>query len=422
MARKVDAAVPTPRPAVRVPITNVYGAGDYTAQVAVGSQNAAVNLILDTGSSTLAVKQGAYQPRLDQNLQPSPYAQEIRYGTGGWAGPVVTTTVTMGSAGTAVTLRRSPMAIAAEQQPHNFGAADGILGLAYNALNTAANLTAYLQQRGVQPAVTYPWPFPVTNSSAALAQLEQLFDRMPQEDIPPYFTELETDGITANKFAFYTLRSVPSAAGPTPGQNPLNRGVFVLGGGEEQTDLYAGAFANVAVEDDAWYNTNLIGVEVGGGAPIPAAALPAEAAQSLVSNSIVDSGTNSLALAKELYDAIVAALNALDPTFGTLIAQASESPAGIPTAQLELADWPPIRFVLTGDAGENVTLTCAPSTYWQVDAPSVGRALFQVNPMGAEQSILGLPLLNNYYTVFDRSLDPYGTIRFAPIRATPAAG
>jgi hypothetical protein len=34
-------------------------------------------------------------------------------------------------------------------------------------------------------------------------------------------------------------------------------------------------------------------------------------------------------------------------------------------------------------------------------------------------SILGLPLFNNYYTVFDRTQNLYGTINFAPI-ATPA--
>ena len=30
--------------------------------------------------------------------------------------------------------------------------------------------------------------------------------------------------------------------------------------------------------------------------------------------------------------------------------------------------------------------------------------------------ILGLPLMNNYYVVFDRSLDPPGVIGFAAIR------
>jgi hypothetical protein len=32
------------------------------------------------------------------------------------------------------------------------------------------------------------------------------------------------------------------------------------------------------------------------------------------------------------------------------------------------------------------------------------------------QSILGLPLMNNYYTLFDRSVDPSGVIRFATIK------
>jgi hypothetical protein len=53
-----------------------------------------------------------------------------------------------------------------------------------------------------------------------------------------------------------------------------------------------------------------------------------------------------------------------------------------------------------------------------VNAPKAGQAMFQINDMGSVQSILGLPLMNNYFTVFDRSLDSYGTIRFAPIKAS----
>ena len=192
MASKTAVAPKT----VRVPISNVYGGGDYTAQISVGSQKALCNVIMDTGSSTLAVKQGTYKPKADTSLKPSPYAQDVSYGTGGWAGPVVTTPLTMGVPGNTVTLQTSPIAIADDQQPHNFGAADGILGLAYNSLNNAFNLSAYLQQRGINPAVTYPWPFPTKNSSAALAQLQQLLSKMPQDDIPPYFTEIESNGIT----------------------------------------------------------------------------------------------------------------------------------------------------------------------------------------------------------------------------------
>jgi len=43
------------------------------------------------------------------------------------------------------------MAIADDQQPHNFGHADGILGLAYNALNNAYDLTPILQTTQHQP-------------------------------------------------------------------------------------------------------------------------------------------------------------------------------------------------------------------------------------------------------------------------------
>jgi hypothetical protein len=400
---------------VRVPISNVYGGGDYTAQISVGSQKALCNVIMDTGSSTLAVKQGTYKPKADTSLKPSPYAQDVSYGTGGWAGPVVTTPLTMGVPGNTVTLQTSPIAIADDQQPHNFGAADGILGLAYNSLNNAFNLSAYLQQRGINPAVTYPWPFPTKNSSAALAQLQQLLSKMPQDDIPPYFTEVESNGITANKFAFYTLRSVPSVASANFAADPLNNGFFILGGGEEQTDLYTGAFLNVDVVDDAWYNTNLISVQVDGCAPVNAAPLPTKYAQSMISNSIIDSGTNSLAVSQDVLAAILNSLKTLNGEFVQAIGKAKDS---IPASQLDLSKWPGISFILASDTGGSVKLTCSPQTYWQVNAPKAGQAMFQINDMGSIQSILGLPLLNNYFTVFDRSLDSYGSIRFAPIKAS----
>lgn len=417
MASAPAAAAAAAPKTVRVPINNVYGGGDYTAQLTVGSQGAVVNVIMDTGSSTLAVKQGTYKPKLDKDLKPSAYAQDVAYGTGGWAGPVVTTGLTMGIAGNTVTLQNSQIAVADDQQPHNFGAADGILGLAYNALNSAYNLASYLQGRGINPAVTYPWPFPVKNSSAALAQLQQLMSKMPQDDIPPYFTEIESNGITANKFAFYTLRSVPSFASAQIAQNPLNNGFFILGGGAEQTDLYqpGASFVNVDVVDDAWYNTNLKAVQVEGCAAVNVLPLPTKYAQSMISNSIIDSGTNSLAVSKDVLTAIMQSLNSLNPQFVQLAEQAAKQ-GGIPASQLDLSKWPSISFILAGDTGQDVTLTCSPQTYWQVDAPKAGQAVFQINDMGSIQSILGLPLLNNYYTVFDRSLDSYGSIRFAPIK------
>ena len=84
--------------AIRIPITNYYGGGDYTAAIQIGSRQAIANVILDTGSSTLAVKQSTYNPLTDAALRPTSLVQDITYGTGGWAGPLVTTKLAMGQA------------------------------------------------------------------------------------------------------------------------------------------------------------------------------------------------------------------------------------------------------------------------------------------------------------------------------------
>jgi hypothetical protein len=40
---------------LRIPITNVCDGSDYSAQIVVGSEQVIANVILDTGSSTLAI-------------------------------------------------------------------------------------------------------------------------------------------------------------------------------------------------------------------------------------------------------------------------------------------------------------------------------------------------------------------------------
>jgi hypothetical protein len=86
---------------------------------------------------------------------------------------------------------------------------------------------------------------------------------------------------------------------------------------------------------------------------------------------------------------------------------------------LYLSKWPKINFIFTGiNGGNEVTLSCDPHTYWQVNFPQPGHAAFQIAPLQQtpNQSIFGLPLLNNYYTVFDRSTDANGIVRFATIK------
>ncbi len=400
---------------LRLPITNVYGGGDYTAAILIGSRNTPANVIIDTGSSTLAVQATLYNPAQDTALQPTSLAQVVLYGTGGWAGPVLHTPVSLGGAA----LPSAPIALAVVQEPNNFGAADGILGLAYNALNDAWNLAAELTKKGVNPPYTYLWPLHIKGTQTALEAFEQsLGNGTP---IDPYFTALESQGIVANKLAFYTRRSFPhyATANSTPAalaQDKLNQGYLIVGGGEEQTDLYTGAFQAVTVVDDLYYNVNLKTVQVGTAAPVAVAALQAQYLSDAGSNAIVDSGTNSLDLAPDVFASIVRALESLNPKFVQQLKTASKN-EHVATAALDLPAWPNITFTLQGPNGD-VSLTVTPSNYWQVDFPAPGQAFAVVGGQpsgGPNQSILGLPLMNGYYSVFDRSTDANGVIQFATI-------
>jgi hypothetical protein len=405
---------------LRIPITNVYGGGDYTAALSIGTNKQPANVIVDTGSSTLAVTPDIYDPSKDTAARPTPFAQVVLYGTGGWAGPVLQAPVGFGSA----SLPGAPLALSVLQEQDNFGKADGILGLAYNALNDAFDVTAALTAMHVNPPSTYPWPFKGTGTQAGLEALMKKFGNSVKA-IAPYFTALEEGGVVANKLAFYTLRSFPriaqaNASLATLAQDKLNQGFLIVGGGEEQTDLYTGPFSAVTVVNDLYYNVNLKAVQVGNGPAVPAAPLQPSFSSEAGSNAIVDSGTNSLALAADVYATILNSLEQINPKFSQQLQQASQSENGISTAQLQLDAWPVIRFTLQGETGD-VQLAVQPTAYWQVDAPAPGQASpviegQQGGPGVPVQSILGLPLMNGYYTVFDRSADSQGVIRFATIK------
>lgn len=402
---------------LRIPITNVCDGSDYSAQILVGSRQVAANVILDTGSSTLAVTPSLYNAAADTNVKSTKLAQLILYGTGGWIGPVVNTSMVLGNAANNVTLNNSPIAITDFQAAGNFdGSIDGIMGLAYFALNDAYKFKT----------PTYPWPFASGSYKSELQQFIHLVksEKIPLVEVPPYFNELEDHHLTMNKFAFYTLRSwvnMSTTNQSAIARDPLNNGVFVLGGGEQETDLYTGSFVHVDVLHDVYYNTNLISVQVDGCPAVKAAPLQPQYKTQAYSNSIIDSGTSALFPAYDVFHSIIKSLESLNPKFTSMIRLATSSDNGISTSQLNLSEWPAIHFILTGANGKPVKLTCAPSTYWQTNYPAPGQAVFQIaegtTPKQANQSILGLPLFNNYYTVFDRSQGKgNGVISFAPIK------
>lgn len=373
---------------VRIPITNIYMEGDYTGLISLGSQKKPANVILDTGSSSLAIDGNLYDPLEDSTAEITDIAQEVGYADdSSWVGGIALTDVGIGSGNHAVTLPRVHVAVAYHETQNMFGKSGGILGLAYTRLNSAFKM----------PGKTLPPKFSFNQIQSGKVTY-----------VEPFFTQLEEAGVVANKFSFYTLRSLISTAKADIGQDPLNNGFLILGGGEESTDLYSGSFQSARVVHDTYYNTNLKAVIVGGNPAIPVH--PPTKASGLDSNSIVDSGTNSLALDPGLFNAIVSQLSP---------AQAHALKSGHVTADhLDLASWPTLTFVLEGDSGTDVKLNVSPATYWQLNGPDKGYGDAVIGGDGDQgQSILGLPLMNNYFTVFDRSVDKgLGAVRFAAIK------
>src|SRR5262249_23947741 len=88
----------------------------------------------------------------------------------------------------------------------------------------------------------------------------------------------------------------------------------------------------------------------------------------------------------------------------------------VATSSVKLAEWPDLTFVLQGVTGD-VRLVVKPENYWQLDGGDAGLAVRSLWRGTRVRSILGLPLMNGYLTVFDDgSNHGKGVVRFAPIR------
>jgi hypothetical protein len=293
--------------------------------------------------------------------------------------------VAVGAAGAQITLPGANLAVAYDCSDTMFQQADGILGLAYAPLDDAFAL----------PENTWTNKYPSTQVRQGKSQ-----------DIQPFLTQLSATGVVADKIAFLTRRSFVHEGGGGA-DDPLNQGWMILGGGEESTDLYTGEFQVVSVLSDAWYCTNLKSVKVGDTAPITARLA---GPKGMPSNSIIDSGTNSLNLGPQMLTALLAKFT---PAQRALLSQSIHKGQPVPMTKLDLATWPTITFVLQGDAGD-VSLEVAPGDYWQVNTGAVGQAMAAITPGQAGLAILGLPLMNGYFTIFDGEADGgRGVVKFA---------
>lgn len=374
---------------VKLPISNILRDGDYTCVMEVGANNVNVNLILDTGSSVFAIHSDRYNPTKDSDAKLTKLAQTITYHSGSWSGAVINTRIQPDKNHPQASLKSVPLSVVYAEQDNIFGNADGILGLAYQTLDNAV----------LMPETT--WPQHYTKEQLAKGETHS---------ITPYFTQLETENSIANKFAFVTQRSRISYASKDPKTDPLNWGYFIMGECEQCTDLYSSHFETINVLHDKFYNTHLKSIQLGDASPIKIP--PMAWSNQPNSNSIIDSGTNSILLSPDIFEKVVLSLPSHNnqnwgSTLQLGVAMMNE---------IDIKSWPTLTFLFDGPDGD-VSLMVKPETYWQENNPAAGIAKCVLkSTQGPEMNILGLPLFNNYFTLFDRSAgNGLGVIRFATL-------
>ncbi|KXJ60979.1 MAG: hypothetical protein AXW14_10680 [Alteromonas sp. Nap_26] len=426
---------------LRIPLTNIYAKGGYCAHVKLGEHQHPVNLVLDTGSSTLVVHNGSYQPHEDTALKPTPYEQDVCYGMGGWYGPVVNTRVSFHGLGLSIHLDDVHVAVTAKEESQSFAQADGILGLAYDGLNTAYDLTSFLQTREVSPEVTYPYT--LNQTDASVRDYRKWLHDFPKQTLTPYFTQLEAQGVVANQFALLTHRS---SIFQTNSHCPVrklqaskaNHGLLVLGKPHIHADLYKAPIHTAKVLHDKYYNVNVKAVQIDGQPKRSAPALKDIEVKGYCTNGIVDSGASMVMFPPSLYKQLMNDFASHNAQFTELLAPFMTfdgTEKGIDANKVNLHEWPNIYLYIEGENTEadndsnddnegkhkgrnkdqDICLCIPPEHYWQIHAPEPEMASFKIlsTPNWPNQSILGLPLLNNYYTIFDRENGDKGVIQFA---------
>jgi hypothetical protein len=403
-------------------INLAYAKGAYTAAIEVGSERRIAQVLLDTGSSTLAILGHVYDAHRDEHRQGTALAQRVQYGQGAWAGPVLRSALAFGIGEHARRIDDGVFALIETDATH-FRDADGILGLAFQELDSARDFAGWLETQAIDPRSTWPWPFDV-DSEEGYAQFESLLREQPRAQVLPFFSALEQEGVVADKFALLIRRALVHVIDEAPSNarlsaDPLNRGVLVLGGGEECGSLYEGGFDDIRILHELYYNARLIAVQVGDRPRITAPPLQEEYVERYASNAILDTGCSFIVLEQSIHDAVIADLGSYDERFPKLIERfraAMNEQQGIPNGSIDTRDWPDIDFFLEAPDGSETRLCCKPSQYWQRNAMRAGQSWFLLLaqlPDWPKQSILGLPLMSGRYCVFDRRDDALGVVRMA---------
>ena len=378
----------------KIEIKNTLAGGDYAGKIEIGTGSDAKSawVILDSGSSTLAIWNDFFA---DSSPGATDYVQVNNYGSGSWGGPVVSAPVSMGTAPHTVSLSALKLGMIEAGQVINastgavvpggeiFQPANGILGLAFSALNNA-----YDAGQATYPVSKYP----ISNYYDASSS-KHPGPNLSQNTLTPFFAQISAPGGAQPKMGFLTKRSTVYAG---PGSsNPdaawQNGGYFVMGGGEEHTELYTGSF-KAALEipnaqgQGVWYNTKFLSLRVGSQDKILVPSLTdianyyhLQPLTGMVSNSIIDTGTNSIPLNGSVFSQMMDSFKSIDASYyNTILDALQKGPRSLSAS--DVASWPSIFIELQGEGSSTIELEMKPDTYWQVDAYTNGETHFMISP------------------------------------------
>ena len=409
---------------IKFPINIAPAQAGYALELEIGSLNKKVQLLIDTGSSSIAFKSENYSPEVDKTAVYSHYAQCVTYGKGGWAGPVLHTKITYANGTDSFEVKNAPFALVSDLQDQSFSGLDGIIGLAYHHLNQAHDLTDYYQENNINDNKTFPWTFSEEINKNGFKPFKHMLNNYPEKDITPIFTAFEQNYSSLHQFALLTHRSVVYVPIENMTEEQLlneemNQGYFIIGDSEKDKKICNGITQDIKVLHDAYYNTNLLLFQVEGFKEMIAPPLEKTYNDSFFTNSIIDSGSSYIMLQNQLYQYFIDTINKIDPKLVKYIDDFNknlQSNTPYTPTNFNLDEWPNIYFTFEGADGNPVKLSCDPDHYWQMHAGTPNRVFFtllkQINGW-PNQTVMGLPLISSYLCIFDRSAGTQGVIKFA---------
>jgi hypothetical protein len=396
---------------------------DYSTQIEINGQPFIV--IIDTGSSTLGVPTDpyikpkdiygnplpTYKPTQDKCVKTTDYLTYAQYGSGSWGGSIVISKLEVGSkkldfmqfgAGYFDPNLKTPIKIGGiidlpkPKTPIKIG---GIIGLCYSYVTNGKinyNKNSY----------------PPTEKMLT----QEFWDNESKKPKIVYPTFMDYYGqkysMYSQKFGICVQRNFVSNTKneKEAEQEPTNYGLFMLGGGEQFTNLYVGELSTIPViktppippfnfnkkDEYAWYTIQLNSFQINK----KLINIPKEYF------TIIDSGTSPLFFPdyfyehiKNIFTSIKIPLNCDGTgnfwdkyTFDYIL-----SLNYVDINNVCMKYWPIFEFPLTDKNGNQKIFKISPHNYWNI----INGVYFFFMEFGSPFIVLSLPFLCENYCVFD---------------------